>query len=208
MTTAQSMEALSKLRDFGVSKLKIGGGEPLMRKDFFDIFNHAKNLGFEVNFSSNGILILPNMKRILDSGADKIQISLDGIGKQHDEIRNYEGLYKIVEDAVGKLNENGIKINIATTLMTLNLRNLDQIFSFCKKNKIYRWKIMKYLPKRIGVDDPLMPSKNQYRKAVNFLCGLKETCKEWPEVIIAREFNTIKTPSDYNDMKCFGGKSF
>jgi radical SAM protein with 4Fe4S-binding SPASM domain len=53
-----------------------------------------------------------------------------------------------------------------------------------------------------------MPSKNQYKKVVNFLCELKETCKEWPEVIIAREFNTIKTPSDYNDMKCFGGKSF
>lgn len=209
MTTDQSLEALYKLRDFGASKLKIGGGEPLMRKDFFDVFNYAKSLGYEVNFSSNGILVLPNMRRLVDSGVDKMQISLDNVGEKHDNIRNYGGLHKIVEESVKKLNENGVKINIATTLMRSNLNDLEEIFNFCRENKIYRWKIMKYLPKK-GIDgqDPLMPSRKEYRDAVNLLFGLKNRCREWPEVIVAREFNMIKTPSDYNDMKCFGGKSF
>jgi radical SAM protein with 4Fe4S-binding SPASM domain len=51
-------------------------------------------------------------------------------------------------------------------------------------------------------------SKEDYKEAILKLLKLKETQKPNPEIIVAREFNLIKEPLDYNDMQCVGGKSF
>lgn len=206
MTTKQGFKALKDLRDFKVAKLKIGGGEPLLRKDFFDIYDYASFLGFEVNFSSNGILILENIEKIIDKNIKKLQISLDNIGEKHDTIRNYKGLFKIVAESVKELRKNNIKINIATTLTKANHKDLEQILEFCRENKVYRWKIIKYIPK--DRNDKLLLSKKEYKHAVLLLSNYKKEGDISPEIIVAREFDFIKIPLDYNDMQCFGGKSF
>ncbi|MEK6864815.1 MAG: radical SAM protein [Nanoarchaeota archaeon] len=205
MTTEDAIRAIEKLGAFGVKKVKIGGGEPMARKDLFEIYTRCTSLGFETQFSTNGILVMQNLEKMAESGVSKIQVSLDNVGEKHDAIRNYHGMFGIVENAVRELNRNNIRINIATTLTTANHNDLKAILDFCAGNDIERWKIMKYIPK--SSKDPLLLPKEEYRKAVLELLGYKEQSKE-PEIIIAREFDLIHEPSDYNDMQCFGGKSF
>lgn len=205
LTTEQSKKALKELHDFGATKLKIGGGEPLLREDFFEIYSYAKNIGYEVNFSTNGLLVLESMDKLMKNRVDKLQISIDNLGEKHDKIRNKKGLFEIVEKTIDELRDTNMKISIATTLTKDNYKDLDDILKFCREKEVYRWRVMKYIPN--GLDDKLLLSKEEYKNAVIKLLEMKAQCDVKPEIIVAREFDLIKTPMDYNDMQCFGGKT-
>ncbi len=205
METREVFKALEIIRRFGAEKVKFGGGEPLTRRDFFEILNHANGLGFETNFSSNGLLIQKNLQEIVAAGMKRVQISLDSVGEKHDTARNYKGLFKIVENSARILKEKGIKVDFATTLTRNNHRDFNLILDFCKRNNARRWRIMKYIP--YGIEDKLMLTKKEYKAAIESILKLKGETKE-PEIIVAREFDLIRDKKDYNDMQCFGGKSF
>ncbi len=206
MSTAQAKEALGKLQRFGVEKLKIGGGEPLLREDFFELYRLASSFFSEVGFSTNGLLLERKREQLLEAGINKVQISLDDVTEKHDQFRDCPGLFAAIERAVTALQQDDVKINIATTLTTANYQHLNELLQFCRQHKIFRWKIMKYIPQRR--QDQLLLPRQEYARAVNELLQFKQERDISPEIIVAREFDQIKVPSDYNDMQCFGGRSF
>ena len=57
LSTREVYSVMDDLRAFGVPVLILSGGEPLMRRDIFDISRHAKATGFYVGLSTNGTLI-------------------------------------------------------------------------------------------------------------------------------------------------------
>jgi len=205
MKTPDVIKALDELKFFGVEKLKIGGGEPMMRPDLFDIYAHARELGFEVSYSTNGILVRQNLNKIIEYGVSKMQVSIDGIEEEHDRQRKRPGLFKIAADAVRALADHGVKVNVATTMTRQNRKSLSALVELCGSLGVDKWKVMKYIP--TGWNDPLLMSPAEYRETLDELVRLKSEYRS-PEVVIAREFNMIHEPADYNDMQCFGGKSF
>lgn len=206
LSTKQIFAIIEKLNNFRASKLKIGGGEPLLRPDLFEIYNFAKDKGLETVFATNGLLILENLQKIKDNRVYKLQISLDNIGYLHDRFRNYNGLFEKIENAINWLRKNNIEINIATTLTRENFSNLKEIYTFCKAHGILRWKIMKYIPR--NAKDLLLLSPENYEKTIKWLLDLKNKNSGKLEIIVAREFDLINDNLDYNDQQCFGGKSF
>src|SRR6266436_6762375 len=80
MTTAEIFDALQKLADFNILYLTLSGGEPLVRKDFFEIAGRARELGFALRIYTNAYLIDEAMaKRIKDvANPVEIEISLHG----------------------------------------------------------------------------------------------------------------------------------
>ncbi|MBU1198947.1 MAG: radical SAM protein [Nanoarchaeota archaeon] len=206
MSTEQIIIVLDELAGFGVEKLKIGGGEPLLRPDLMDVYDYAIKKGLETNFSTNGLLVLEKLGELIQHNVKKLQISLDNVGAKHDEFRKHKGLFKIVEQSVMKLNKNSVSINIATTLTSKNQYDLKAVLDFCEEHKIAKWKVMKYIPKDSA--DPLLLKKEEYKQIITNLLDYKENNRTQTEIIVAREFDLIKVPSDYNDMQCFGGKSF
>ena len=73
--------------------LILSGGEPLLRRDIFEISARAKKKGFYVGLSTNGALIdtKTSADRIAAIGYDYVGISLDGIGATHDRFRRKPG---------------------------------------------------------------------------------------------------------------------
>src|SRR5580765_7725905 len=57
LNTSQVFEALHKIADFGVLFLTLSGGEPLCRRDFFEIAKEAQRLHFAIRIYTNGYLI-------------------------------------------------------------------------------------------------------------------------------------------------------
>src|SRR5580698_11341519 len=57
MTTAEIIDVLEQLADAGVFFLSISGGEVLMRRDFFEIVERARQLLFNVKVKTNGVMI-------------------------------------------------------------------------------------------------------------------------------------------------------
>jgi heme d1 biosynthesis radical SAM protein NirJ len=94
LSTAEVFAVMDDLKAFRVPVLILSGGEPLLRRDIFDISRRAKSMGFYVGLSSNGTLITEsNIDDIAAVDYDYVGISLDGIGATHDGFRRREGAF-------------------------------------------------------------------------------------------------------------------
>ena len=57
LTTEEAFRVVDELRDMQVFYVNIGGGEPMIRRDFFDIVEYATSSGVGVKFSTNGTFL-------------------------------------------------------------------------------------------------------------------------------------------------------
>ena len=73
LTTEQGKKLITNLAEFGVPVLLFSGGEPLMRKDLFELAEHAKDLGLRTVLSTNDSIILQNSVSVNNGGVDSIR---------------------------------------------------------------------------------------------------------------------------------------
>lgn len=93
-STQEWKNALTQLKEAGTREINLTGGEPLMRKDIFDIIRHARGLGLNVGMTSNGFMMDEEMiAGLLASGVATISLSMDATGEKYDEIRGVKGGY-------------------------------------------------------------------------------------------------------------------
>ncbi|MDH5520553.1 MAG: mycofactocin radical SAM maturase, partial [Acidimicrobiia bacterium] len=79
LSTAEAKAVIDELRDLQVFYVNIGGGEPTIRTDFFELIDYATTSGVGVKFSTNGSRIDAATARLLAAmDYTDIQISLDG----------------------------------------------------------------------------------------------------------------------------------
>lgn len=123
MTTSEIKDVLDQLAEAGTFFLTLSGGEVLMRRDFFEILEHARRLLFNVKIKTNGVMIRQaEAGRIRDLGVEQVQISIYSRRPEiHDAITKLPGSLKRSVEAVRFLKTQGLKVTIANVLMTANL---------------------------------------------------------------------------------------
>src|ERR1700681_4460333 len=106
----------------GVFYLTVSGGEILMRRDFFEILEHARLRTFCIKLKTNGILIRKQeADRIKSLGVESVQISIySHIPEVHDAITKWPGSLKGSIEAIRRLRAHGIHVVMANVLMVLN----------------------------------------------------------------------------------------
>jgi radical SAM protein with 4Fe4S-binding SPASM domain len=122
MTTMEIKDLLDELAGAGVFFLTLSGGEILLRKDFFEILEYARELMFCVKLKSNAIMIRQEeAQRIRSLGVESIQVSIYSHRPEvHDAITKVKGSLKRSLDAIRLLKSNGLKVIIANVLMIQN----------------------------------------------------------------------------------------
>jgi radical SAM protein with 4Fe4S-binding SPASM domain len=122
MTTAEIKHLLDELASAGVFILTLSGGEIMLRKDFFEILEHARRLTFCVRLKTNAILIREReAQRIRTLGVDSIQVSVYSHRPEiHDAITKVPGSLKRSIAAIRFLKAQGLKVIIASVLMGQN----------------------------------------------------------------------------------------
>lgn len=134
LTTAQVNEVMDDLKAFRVPVLILSGGEPLMRRDIFEISARAKSLGFYVGLSSNGTLIGEDLAgRIRDMGYDYVGVSLDGIGATHDAFRRKDGAYAAALGGLRFLRDRGVKVGVRFTMTEDNAAELPLLLDLVER---------------------------------------------------------------------------
>ncbi len=125
MTTAEIKHLLDEMAEAGVFILTLSGGEIFLRKDFFDLLEHARRLMFCVKLKTNAVLIREReAARLRDLGIESIQISIYSHRPEvHDAITLIPGSLKRSVDAIGFLKSQGLKVIIANVLMTQNMQD-------------------------------------------------------------------------------------
>ena len=130
--------SLENLLD-GPRELVFSGGEPLLRKDIFELIRFGTDKGFKTLMASNAYLIDEDTaKKIRDSGLKEIFISLDSVNeKTHDFLRGIEGAHKKVMRAFENLSKfcPELRIGIITVISGVNYTELIDLVKWVKNAK-------------------------------------------------------------------------
>ncbi|MFQ6099090.1 MAG: radical SAM protein, partial [Armatimonadota bacterium] len=139
LTTDEGKALIRDLADFGVPALLFSGGEPLMRKDVFELASYARQLGVRPTLSTNGTLITPEVaRRIKDAGFTYVGISLDGIGEVNDHFRGKVGAFEKAVEGFRNCRAVGQRVGLRLTLTHHNYEHLHRIFDFIEQEGIDR----------------------------------------------------------------------
>ena len=130
------------LSELGVCKIRLTGGEPTVRKDFFDIVKILKNESGikKVVITTNGYHLDQKAKLLLDSGLNGINISIDTLDrKTFKRVTGHDRLPEILS-GIEKLQNSGfenIKVN-AVLLNGINSseKDFEEWSKFIKNNKV------------------------------------------------------------------------
>jgi len=139
-----SLEELDRLCsafiDLGVKKLRITGGEPLVRKNIMQLFsNLGKKLGHgleELTLTTNGSQLHRYAKDLFDNGVKRINVSLDSLEKKKfKKITRVGDLDKVI-NGIMVAKEAGLKIKINTVaLKGINDNEILNLVNWCGENK-------------------------------------------------------------------------
>ena len=126
----------------GVNKIRLTGGEPTVRKDFFEIIKILKNEAEikKVVITTNGYHLDEKAKMLVDSGLNGINISIDSLDRNtFKTITGHDRLSEILRGIqnLQDLNFDNIKVN-AVLLKNINTseKDFDTWANFIKKNKV------------------------------------------------------------------------
>ena len=172
LSTDQAKAVLDELRDLQVFYINIGGGEPMIRKDFFEILEHAEANDIGVKFSTNGTYITAeNARRLAAMNYLDIQISLDGVDAVTNDAVRGKGSYATAIAAMNHLrdaNFGQFKISVVVTR-----HNVDQLDEFKALADSYgaQLRITRLRPSGRGADtwDELHPTQQQQRQIYDWL---------------------------------------
>lgn len=130
LTTQEVFRILDEMKQAGCLWLLLSGGEPLLRKDFWEIYIYAKKGGFVITLFTNGTLITPEfVARLREYRPFSVEVSLYGITR--DTYESVTGVAGSFERCMRGINllllEHGLPLKIKTTVVTLNHHELWQI---------------------------------------------------------------------------------
>ena len=120
-------------KNFGTKAimLNITGGEPLIRRDLFDITSYADKLGFKWGLVTNGMLITDDViSKMRETHMSTITISLDGMKKTHEEFRHVPGSFDKIILAIEKLKKANFVEHIQVTFIATkkNISELPEVY--------------------------------------------------------------------------------
>jgi radical SAM protein with 4Fe4S-binding SPASM domain len=135
----QARAFIQDLADFKAPVLLFSGGEPLIRKDVFELATMAAALGIRPVVSTNGTLINSRMaKQIKESGFGYVGVSLDGIGKNNDRFRGKEGAFDAALAGIRRLVDVGQRVGLRFTITRWNAVDVPAIFDLVEEENIDR----------------------------------------------------------------------
>lgn len=131
-------EKIGYLASKGCLFLSFSGGEPLLRKDFFQIAEYAKKKNFALALETNGSLITKeNIKKLKDLNFAHVRVSIFGGTKStHEQITKVFGSFDKTINTLKLLKENDIKSMIQFVCLKENEHELDQVKKLASLLKI------------------------------------------------------------------------
>jgi len=132
LSTEQAFLAIDKLSETasaGLPALSFSGGEPLMRKDFFEVAAYAQKKIPYLSIATNGTLLTKdNVKQLKNVGIEYVEISLDGATKRvHESFRRVPGCFEKTMKGIQNSIEEGLDTCIATTIQKENIGEIEKI---------------------------------------------------------------------------------
>jgi mycofactocin radical SAM maturase len=174
LSTEECKAVIDELQRMQVFYVNIGGGEPTVRPDFWELVEYAVGHQVGVKFSTNGVKLTPERARWL-AATDyvDVQISLDGATAEVNDAVRGPGSYDTAIRAMGNLRDAGFKdFKLSIVMTRQNVGQLDQ-FSEIADTYGAQLRITRLRPSGRGADvwDELHPTAEQQLELYDWLVG-------------------------------------
>jgi radical SAM protein with 4Fe4S-binding SPASM domain len=173
LSTEEAMKIVDQLADFGVTSLAFSGGEPLMRKDFFDVACYAVESGLYVSLATNGTLLTEeNAIKLKETGVHYVEVSVDGANaKTHDFFRGKDGAFEQTLQGLKNCMDKKICTCIAITGTKNNLKEIPAVLEMAENMGIDRFTLFNFIPTGRGKDiiesDPTPQEREEILRFLN-----------------------------------------
>lgn len=189
----------STLAQMGAFRLGLTGGEPLLRKDLFDILDLATSHGLHPCLTTNGLLLTPEIaKKLGERPLIWLNVSLDGATASTSDAVRGEGTFNQVLDKLAMLRDHA-RFTLAFTVMRHNAHEAKQFAELCAQVGAQTAVFRPLYP--VGTAEQsrhLWPTLSDYESALDAIWSLGQTSDGRP--IVPRAIDPF-TPKSRNETR-------
>ncbi len=147
LSTDKCFDLIDQLKAFGVQMLLLSGGEPLIRRDFFEIAEYAVQQGMELQVATNATLVTEEVARRLASIHANAQVSLDGATAEvHDDFRQVPGTWERTLQGIGYLVKADVPVMVAATVTKANIDQIPALYDLAADLGAHTFRILPFVP--------------------------------------------------------------
>jgi MoaA/NifB/PqqE/SkfB family radical SAM enzyme len=132
LDSQRAADLINQIGAAGIPSLRFTGGEPFLRRDFFEVLSKADTRPFRrIVVQTNGLLVKKLHREINDSPITKVAVSVDGLRATNDVIRGIKGYYDLAMEGVSLLR--GKQVAISVTLNRLSAGELTELAQVARR---------------------------------------------------------------------------
>jgi radical SAM protein len=149
LSNAEGKALIDQIAEMGVPIFVFTGGDPMKRKDVYELIRYAADKGVQVALtpSATPLLTREAIFKLKEAGLVRLGISLDGSTPEiHDNFRGLPGAWARTIQAIEWANEAGIPIQVHTTISRHNAADLDSLCALFEKMAIVMWNVFFLVP--------------------------------------------------------------
>ncbi|MCL2173199.1 MAG: radical SAM protein [Candidatus Bathyarchaeota archaeon] len=195
LSTEDAKRFIADLADFHVPVLLFSGGEPMMRKDLFELAKFASDFGIRTVMSTNGTLITKEAaKKIKQVGFQYVGVSLDGIGQTNNRFRGSADAFERAVNGIRNCISEGIKAGLRLTVSKYNFADILAIFDFIEAEKIPR--ACFYHLAYVGRGTDIAKDDLTHKQTRQFMDTLLSKASEFQQKGLGTEILTVDNHAD------------
>ena len=180
LNTDECIRVVDSLAEFDAPPLLIlSGGDPFMRRDLFQIVEHArsKQLTVAVAPSATALVTEERLRKLVDLGVSSVSFSLDGAtAETHDSFRGFAGTFDRTLRMMSFANECGMPFQVNTTVSRRSIDDIRQMAQIMADNGAAVWDLFFLVPTGRAVQDQVL-SAGEHEKVFKWIL---DNAGKWP----------------------------
>jgi radical SAM protein len=178
LDTDEATAMISALAEFGTRPiLVLTGGDPLMRRDLFDLVRHADDRGLRVALTPTATALATpkRMREAREAGVRRVAFSVDGAeAATHDAFRGFAGSFERTLTGIRNAADAGLPLQVNTTVCATNRSELERLVPLLSEWEVVQWSVFFLIPTGRG-SRLAMLSAAEHEQALTWLCDLAPT---------------------------------
>ncbi|MCH8900925.1 MAG: radical SAM protein, partial [Chloroflexi bacterium] len=149
LTTEESFRLIDQIKEFGDPILVMTGGDPMMRRDLYDILAYAVQRGLRTSLTPTTTrLVTPKaLAQVKEAGVRRVAVSIDGPSADvHDAFRGFPGSFEMALDIARNTAAAGLSLQVNTTVSQYNVHLLEEMVSLMEQLGVVQWSLFFLVP--------------------------------------------------------------